>query len=400
MMKPFRELINFDDAKRVIMEETEPVERKEKISILNASNRVLAEDIIANRNIPGFPRAAVDGYAVMAEDTYGANIKNPKRLKITGKIFAGEVERKKIKKGECIQIATGAAMPEGGDAVIMVENVKVEDGHIIITKPVYPGANVSPEDEDISTGDVVLKEGDVLNPSKVGVLAALGMESVKVYALPNIAIVPTGSELVPPGKKLDYGKIYDINTYTLHSLLKGFSNVHIHGIVEDAEENMEECIDSLLNMDAIIFSGGSSVGERDILADIVERKGKIFFHGIALKPGKPTLFGKIGKTLIFGMPGYPTSCLTNAYTLLLPAIKKMARLPYEEKIGYAVLAEKIVSTIGRHQIYTVKVRDGKAYPVFKESGAITSMSEADGYIEIPGNVEYIEEGSKVKVKYF
>ncbi len=400
MMKPFRELINFEDAKIIIMEKTGVMERKEEVSILQACCRVLAEDIVADRNIPGFSRAAVDGYAVRAEDTYGASIKNPIRLRIVDKVFAGDTGSKKIDKAECIQIATGAAMPYGADAVIMVENVKVEDEHIVITKPVYPGANVSPEDEDISKGETVLREGDVLNPSKVGVLAALGRERVVVYSLPEIAIVPTGSELVPPGNKLEYGKIYDINSYTLSSLLMNFSRIHVHDIVEDDEDSMEECIDSLLHMDYIIFSGGSSVGERDILVDIIERKGEVFFHGIALKPGKPTLFGKIGSTLIFGMPGYPTSCLTNAYVLLLPSVKKMARLPHEERKGYAVLAEKIVSTIGRHQIYTVKVRDEKAYPVFKESGAITSMSEADGYIEIPGNVEYIEEGSKVLVKYF
>ncbi|HEC89546.1 MAG TPA: molybdopterin molybdenumtransferase MoeA [Thermoplasmatales archaeon] len=376
------------------------MEKREKIDILSAIGRVISEDVISGINIPGFARAAVDGYAVIAEDTYGANQREPRELKVIGKIFAGDTSKIRINRGECIQIATGGAIPDGADAVVMVEHTSLDDDTVRIMKPVYPGENVSSEDEDIAKGGVVLREGDVLNPAKIGVLAALGINSIDVYALPKVAVIPTGDELVPIGGKLEYGKIYDINSYTLASLLQGSADVHINEIIEDSEDKIKECIKSLKDMDYIIFSGGSSVGERDILIDIIEEEGEVFFHGIALKPGKPTIFGKIRNTLIFGMPGYPTSCLTNAYTLLLPSVKKKARMPYIEKKKEVILAEKIVSTIGRHQIYTVEVEDGKAYPVFKESGAITSMSEASGYIEIPANIEYLPAGSKILVKYF
>ncbi|RLF42107.1 MAG: molybdenum cofactor biosynthesis protein [Thermoplasmata archaeon] len=399
-MRPFLELIDFEEAKKIIMEKTEPMEKREKIDILSAIGRVISEDVISDINIPGFARAAVDGYAVIAEDTYGANQREPRELKVIGKIFAGDTSKIRINRGECIQIATGGAIPDGADAVVMVEHTSLDDDTVRIMKPVYPGENVSSEDEDIAKGGVVLREGDVLNPAKIGVLAALGINSIDVYALPKVAVIPTGDELVPIGGKLEYGKIYDINSYTLASLLQGSADVHINEIIEDSEDKIKECIKSLKDMDYIIFSGGSSVGERDILIDIIEEEGEVFFHGIALKPGKPTIFGKIRNTLIFGMPGYPTSCLTNAYTLLLPSVKKKARMPYIEKKKEVILAEKIVSTIGRHQIYTVEVEDGKAYPVFKESGAITSMSEASGYIEIPANVEYLPAGSKILVKYF
>lgn len=400
MMRPFLELIDFKDAKRIIIEKTKPIERTERIDILNAIGRVLSEDIKSDIDIPGFNRAAVDGYAVIAEDTYGANQRKPKELRVTGKIFAGDNNKKKLQRGECIQIATGAAIPKGADAVVMVEHTSLNDDTVIITKPVYPGENVSSKDEDISRNSVVLRKGDILNPAKIGVLAALGVDTINVYALPEVALIPTGNELVPIGEELEYGKIYDINSYTLATLLQSSANIHINRIIDDNEEEIKKCIESFRDMEYIVFSGGSSVGERDILVDIIEEEGEIFFHGIALKPGKPTIFGRIRNTLIFGMPGYPTSCLTNAYTLLLPSIKKMARIPYEEKKGYAILSEKIVSTIGRHQIYTVRVEDGKAIPAFKESGAITSMSEASGYIEIPANVEYLPSGSKVLVKYF
>ena len=397
-MMPFHELISFEEAKKIIMRETKPIKRCEEINIEDAAGRIICHDVIASFNIPGFDRAAVDGYVVKAEDTYNASLRQPKRLKIVGKIFAGEVSKKELKKGEAMEIATGAAIPKGGDAVVMVEYTKKKENEVEILKPVYPGENVSKKDEDIKKGEVTIKKGSILNPAKVGVLAALGMRKAKVYARPLVIIAPTGDEIVEPGKPLKEGKIYDINSYTLASLLKPFANVVLRGIVKDDEKEIEKALNE--KADYIIFSGGSSVGERDIFARVIERKGKVFFHGIALKPGKPTIFGKVGNALVFGMPGYPTSCLTNAYTLLLPSIKKMGRISHQEKKIKAKLAEKIISTIGRHQIYTVMVKNGKAYPAFKESGAITSMSHANGYIQIPANVEYIEEGSIVEVTLF
>ena len=396
-MKPFRELISFEEAKKIIMEKTKEMERVETVKLLEARNRVLAEDIVAELNVPGFKRAAVDGYAVIAEDTYGASHIKPKKLKIVGKIFAGEVARGKLNHGEAMEIATGAALPKGSDAVVMVENTEKVGNEIKILKPVYPGANVSKEDEDIKKGEVVLKKGEILNPAKIGVLAALGMESVEVYEKANVIIIPTGDELVRVGSKLEYGKIYDINSYTLTTLLKPYANVKINEITKDSKEEIERILENGKDMDYIIFSGGSSVGEKDILADVLIKKGELFFHGIALKPGKPTIFGRFGNALVFGMPGYPTSCLTNAYVLLLPSIKKRCRINEEEIVKEAILEEKIVSTIGRHQIYPVMLKNGRAYPVFKESGAITSMSRANGYIEIPANVEYVEKGGTVKV---
>jgi len=400
-MRPFHQLISFEEAKRIIMENTQEMERSEEVSIVDAVDRVLATDIYAPFNVPGFKRAAMDGYAVRAEDTFNASLTNPKKLRVIGKIFAGETSRKKIGEGECIQIATGAALPDGSDAVVIVEDTERRGDYVAIYKPVYPGANVSKEDADIKKGQKVLEGGEILNPPKIGVLAALGMRRVKVYEKPKVEIFPTGKEIVEPGKKLEEGKIYDINSYTLASLLKkAGAEARINEIVDDEKEAIERAIEKASKADYAIFSGGSSVGERDILADVIEKKGKLLFHGIAVKPGKPTICGVVDKTLILGMPGYPTSCLTNAYVLLLPSIKKMARLPLEIKKEEVTLAKNISSTIGRHQIYTVKVKDGKAYPAFKESGAITSMSMADGYIEIPANVEFLEEGSKVTVTYF
>ncbi len=398
-MKPFRELINFEEAKKIIMENTAPIERIEKVELLKARNRVLARDVVADISVPNFRRAAMDGYAVIAEDTYGATNQNPKKLNVVGKIFAGEKPEKELQHGEAMEIATGAALPQGSNAVVMVEHTERDGDEVKIFKPVYPMANISPEGEDIKKGEVVLREGEILSPAKIGVLAAIGIEYIEVYEKPNVAIVPTGEELLKPGESLEVGKIYDINSYTLATLLQPYANVAINEIVGDTKEEIEDILRRQEKMDYIVFSGGSSVGERDIFADVLKEHGELFFHGIALKPGKPTIFGRIGKTLVFGMPGYPTSCLTNAYVLLLPSIKKMGRMRHEERTSRAKLAEKIVSTIGRYQIYPVRVENEIAYPVFKESGAITSMSRANGYIEIPANVEYLEKGCNVTVHH-
>lgn len=405
-MRPFQDLITFEEARSRILENTPLMERSETANLREVHGRVLANDLEADKDIPGFQRAAMDGYAVRAEDTYGASRLSPQTLEAIGTIFTGQRPEKVVDKGECIQIATGAPMPDGADAVVMVEETSTqesgnENAKISIFKPVYPGANVSTANADISKGDEVLQTGSEMTPSKIGVLAALGIPEVQVYSKPRVAIFPTGEEIIEPGKDLEFGKVHDINSYTLASLLTSSgAEVDIHPIAGDTMEDLEECIRHASDSDYAIFSGGSSVGERDLLVHVLQKMGEVIFHGIALKPGKPTLFGKVGTTLVFGMPGYPTSCLTNAYVLLLPSIRKMARLSMNTRTEEVVLAQRVVSTIGRHHLYPVRVQHGKAYPVFKESGAITSMSQASGWIEIPHNTEFLEEGTRVKVHYF
>ncbi|UCH89787.1 MAG: molybdopterin molybdotransferase MoeA [Thermoplasmata archaeon] len=400
-MRPFKELMDFETAKKTIMENTREISVTEKVPVREAEGRVLAATVKAPLDVPGFRRAAMDGYAVVAEDTFGAARTDPKHLAMKGKIFAGKKPEDKVVSGSCIQIATGAPMPEGADAVVMVEETSVEGDDVSIYKPVYPGANVSEQDSDIQKGTEVLYAGVLLTPPRIGVLAALGFESVEVYSRPKVMVFPTGDEVVPPGTKLQYGKVYDINSYTLTSLLQASgAEVKVMEITGDSREELKGSIERASEYDYAVFSGGSSVGERDLIFEVVAELGTLLFHGIALKPGKPTICGIVGNTMVFGMPGYPTSCLTNAYVLLLPSVRKMARLPMEPRTGKAVLSTNITSTIGRHQIYTVRVEDGVAYPAFKESGAITSMSFASGYIEISANTEYLEEGAEVVIYYF
>lgn len=400
-MRPFSSLITVEEAISMIMEATVTVGEGETVALAEASGRVLSRDVVAKINVPGFRRSAMDGYAVIASETLGATRQAPSELQLAGRIYAGQRPDVTVTAGKCVQIATGAPMPEGADAVVIVEETSTSEDIIKIFKPVYSGANVSAADSDIAAGDLVLASGTLLNPAGVGALAALGFTHVEVLRRPRVMIFPTGEEIISPGGNPGVGQVFDINSYTLASLLReAGADVEIMPISGDTRDDLKAAMYSAKNADYAIFSGGSSVGERDYLASVISGSGEVIFHGIALKPGKPTVFGRVGGTLVFGMPGYPTSCLTNAYKLLLPSIAKKAGRRHIQSSGEHELGERVVSTIGRHHLYTVRLADGKAHPAFKESGAITSMSHASGWIEIPQNTEFLEKGTKVTVNYF
>lgn len=402
-MKPMTHLISISEAKKILDEYAKPTGRVEKIPLIDADGRILASDIKAPIDVPPFDRAAMDGYAVRASDTFGASQFKPKKLRIIETVHAGMMAKEKVTEGRCTEIATGAPMPDGADAVVMVEDTEHEGKYIRIYRAVHPGENVGKKGEDIAAGAVVLKKNELLNPAKSGVLAALGFEKAKVYAKPKIAVIPSGNEIVEQGAPLPPGKIYDVNSYTLATLIVRNGCIpDIFPVVPDSLENVKGALAEAADRnDLIIISGGSSVGEKDVMVGAIESIGKLLFHGIAVKPGKPTLCGIVNGKMVIGMPGYPTSCLTNGYGLLIPILRKMARLPpvVPRKIR-ARMARRITSTIGRFQFLPVKLEKGKAIPVFKESGAITSMSLADGYIEIPENVDLVEKGEEVEVILF
>jgi molybdopterin molybdotransferase len=401
-MTPFKELISYREALGRIRKSTKPIKRTESVPIEKALNRVLAENIVANMSVPPFDRAAMDGYAVKAEETFVASSLRPKTLKLTEILHAGASSKRVLGKGECVQIATGSPIPKGVDAVVMVEFTERNGNNVNVSKPVYPGANISPKGEDIKEGQVVLKTGEQLLPARIGVLAALGRKEVKVYEKPRIAVVPTGTEIQKVGSPLKEGQIYDVNSYTLSSVINKNGAIPIkRKAVPDTTDELRNAVKELLDYDMIVFSGGSSVGERDLLVSIIQEFGTILFHGIQIKPGKPTLFALVAGKPVFGMPGYPTSCLLNAYLLLAPAIRQMGRLPPKiEKTMKVPLAQRVVSSSGRTQFLTVKVKDNQAYPVFKQSGAITSMAEADGYIVLPINIDVVEKNQEVTVFLF
>jgi len=401
-MTPFKQLITYEEALERIQKSVKPIAQTETVSIEAAMDRVLSENITASISVPPFNRAAMDGYAVKAEDTYDSSSSRPKTLHLVEVLHAGEPSKRSLNSGECAQIATGTAIPVGADAVAMVEFTERNEETVSILKPTYPGENISPKGEDIEKGRVILKIGDHLSAAKVGVLAALGKKEANVYMKPTVAIVPTGTEVQKVGAPLSEGQVYDINSYTLNSvIIKSGATPVRSEVVPDTFEELTRALRKLITCDMVVFSGGSSVGERDLMSKVVQELGEVVFHGIQVKPGKPTLFALVENKPVFGMPGYPTSCLSNAYLLLVPAIRQMARLPPKTMTTVKTrLAKRVVSSSGRMQFLTVKLKDGVAYPAFKQSGAITSMAEADGYIILPINVDVIEKDQEVTVFLF
>jgi molybdopterin molybdotransferase len=403
-MKPMKALISLEEGMRILMDCVQPIARTEQVGLLEASGRVLAERIVAAADVPPFARAAMDGYAVIAQDTFGAGNFNPAQLRLLEVVHAADIATAAVASGTCTQVATGAPVPAGADAVVQVEDTELTEGAglVKIYQPVYPRQNISPQGRDIQAGQDVLATGTRLDPSKIGVLAALGLTQVAVVAKPTVAVVPSGNEIVAPGEPLVPGRIYDINSYTLASLIQAVGGVpRLFPIMQDTLEDVRRTLREALACDLVVLSGGSSVGERDVMVEAVESLGEVKFHGIAVKPGKPTLCGIIEGKLVLGMPGYPTSCLTNGYGLLAPALRKLAQLPEPRTGGIELpMARRYTSTTGRHQYLPIRIEDGEVAPAFKESGSITSMANAEGYIEIPANVDLVEKGERVLVKFF
>ena len=404
-MRPFTSTISFDEARRRLDAAVDPIARTERVSLGAAQGRVAADDIRSSIDVPPFSRSAMDGYAVIAADTSGATVDSPVRLRVVDRLYTGQAPAVAVSAGTCAEIATGAPLPAGADAVVMVEQTTKDASDCVLFASVATaGQNIGRRGADISAGGTVVRRGDPLNPGRVGALAAIGNDSVTVYARPRVAILSTGNEVVEPGRSLGPGQIFDVNRFTLAAI------VEAHGGVADARRPVDDSVDALgaaldacAGSDVVVFSGGSSVGERDLIVDVIASRGEMIFHGIAVKPGKPTAFARLhaGGTPFFGMPGNPTSCLSNAYVLLVPFLRAMARLPpLAGRTVRVPLGKRILSQAGRLQFYTVKLDGGLALPAFKGSGEITSLSQADGYIQIPADKSVVEEGEEVEVTLF
>jgi molybdenum cofactor synthesis domain-containing protein len=393
----FRELISLKEALEIIKSNTKimPIE---EISLENAVGRVVAEDINSPINVPHFRKSAMDGFAVRAEDTFEVESFKGKKLKI--------VERKEIAKGECVKITTGQPMPKGGDAVVMVEYTDTIEGKIIIYKRVAPGENVIEVGIDVKKGEKIITKGSLLTPFLTGIAAGVGMKKIKVRKKPIVGIISTGSEIITQDEELKIGKVYDINSRTLCDLFKKYETIPKEmGIVGDEEEELERKIKTCIKeVDLLVLSGGSSVGEDDILFKVVNKLGKVLIHGIRIKPGKPTLIGKVGEKLVIGLPGYPASAVGNFYLIIIPLLSYFLDVTFSFPIIQAKLKKKITSTVGRYEFLTVKLSKTPttyyAEPLWKGSSAITNFKESDGFIEIKEEIELINKEEPVEVKVF
>ncbi len=385
-----------------------PIQKRvEKVPLDKAYKRVLAEDVYATINLPPFRRAAMDGYAVISKDTFGASEDDPTSLKLLEVVMAGEIPENKVKEGTCIEVSTGAPIPEGADAVIMIEFTEKKDEDILMLESVPLGANIADEGSDVKEGELLLPKGELIAPDKIGVLSAIGLSNVPVYAKPRVAVISTGNEVIKLDEKLEYGKVYDINSYTISNAVKSCGCTPIHSdIVKDDYSSLKNKINEFKDADVIITSGGTSAGAGDILKVVLDEMGEVLVHGIAVKPGKPTLIGliqdedgnKINK-IIFGLPGYPVAALMVFHNFVAPFLRKFASLNEVrgEKAREFKLSRRFILSRGRRQYVLVKIKGDQAHPILKDSGAITALAEADGYFIALKDVEILEKGTYVGV---
>ena len=404
--------MTFDEAKNTINSQFKQVTLgEEETALLEAYNRVLKENVTSTLDIPPFNRSTVDGYAVKSEDTFGADENQPVTLKVSGVVNVGELPKVVLAKGEAAEIVTGAPIPEGADAVVMVEDTERVNGDLQVFSAVTKNENVMKKGSDIKNGETVLKAGQVLGSSEIGVLAALGKTKAKVYKPPMIAVLSTGGEVTEPGKVLPPGKIYDINAYSLSTAVieSGGKPVYF-GVVPDDKAALKKALEcALASADMVITSGGVSVGPRDFTPQIVDSFGKpgLIVYGVAVKPGKPTTVAFVGDKPVFSLPGHPTSALLIFYLLVRPYIQRLSGRPVTEiKSVRAFAGARMFSAKGRRTFVMVRLSFDEKGRLFAEpvetgaSGAITTLAKADGFVEVPENQQFIDVDEEVSVKLF
>ena len=392
--------------------------RSEGVSLDDALGRVLAVDVTARVDVPGFDRSNVDGFAVRAVDTIGANELETISLAVSRVVLAAGRKPPngfEVQSGTGVPIATGALIPRGADAVVMVEDTEPDDGKILVTRAVVPGGNVSFAGSDIGRGEVVLRRGTRLSPRETGVLAAVGVVRVDVVRRPRVAIISTGDEIVAPGGPINVGEAFDSNQrILLDSVVEFGCEPRACGIVPDEEERVEALLMSLLSgdgaVDVVILSGGTSKGQGDVNARVVERLAArhpgspgVVVHGVALKPGKPILLSVVSAVPIIVLPGFPTSAIFTFHEFVAPLLQRLSGLRSgTQRTVDAVAPMRINSVPGRTEYSLVDLVDGPsglaAYPLGAGSGSVTAFGRADGFIRIPATTEYVAEGSLVAVR--
>ncbi|NWG09841.1 MAG: molybdopterin biosynthesis protein [Nitrososphaerales archaeon] len=406
----FKRLVTVDEALNALKGHVKPLPLGiEEVKITETYGRILGEDIVAKIDLPPFSRAIVDGYAVRAIATSFASEVNPVKFKVVGRVYAGEGSSLEIKEKECIEIDTGAILPRGADAVVRVEDTSIDGDYAIIHSSLGKGSGVATMGSDVYNGQLVMEKGEGLTAEKIGALAGLGYGRIKVFLRPRVAIFSTGNELLEPGLELSPSKIYDVNQYSIGALVQSSGCIPIYlGVkIDNFEEIRGAIVEGLNCADAIVMSGGTSAGVSDLAYKVFEGLGSpgLIVHGIAAKPGKPTILAAIGDKPIFGLPGFPVSALTMYYLIVDPFLRSISGKKLEtRKTLKSGLATRHISERGRREYLPVFLKRSEkglvAVPILGGSGAIASLCSADGIVEIPENIELIEKDERVKVRLF
>ncbi|WP_405269951.1 gephyrin-like molybdotransferase Glp [Methanobrevibacter sp.] len=378
--------------------------QSEEIPVTEAYGRILFEDVYSRMDFPPFDKALKDGFAILAEDSFGASEESPNTLEVIDFLEAGSTTDKIVEKGKCIEISTGAAMPEGSESVVMVEYAEKFDDKVNLLTTATPGQDVAKRGSDIEEGNLILKKGDFLNPGKIGVLLSQGFETIEVYKKPSVGVVSSGNEITLQGQDLPYGKIYDVNGGMIkNDAISCGADAKFLGVMrDDYDEVKEKITKSLEDADILLCSGGTSAGLGDVLKHVLDELGEVYIHGISVQPGKPTIVGVIDGKIIIGLPGNPVSALMIFNAFVAEPLTKLAGIEkdFELKTVKGVMTRRIHSPVGRMQYQLVKVDGEDVNPIFKDSGAIFSLSSADGYVKVPKSVELLDEGEQVEVYLF
>jgi molybdopterin molybdotransferase len=402
-----RQLVSADEARAIFDAAYQPRERVERVSTADALGRVLAEAIAAPEDLPPFRRSLMDGYAVRAADTTGATAESPRRLAIVADIAMGAAAGRAIGPGEAARVPTGGMLPEGADAVVIVEETREESGgQVAILSPITPGRHLIERGEDVRRGEPLLVPGRRLRPPDVGALLGLGILSIAVHRRPRVGIISTGDEVVPPEQTPGPGQIRDMNSYALAGMVAQAGSVpHRYGIVRDELETLAAAARAALaECDALILNGGSSVGVKDHVAPVIERLGRpgVLVHGINIRPGKPTVLAVCDEKPVIGLPGQPVSVLNTFELFVAPVLRRMQRLPDDTARVTARLTAPIRSADGRedHVRVTLESRtDGLwATPIPGISAMISTMVHADGITVVPAGSPGFAEGEAVEVR--
>jgi putative molybdopterin biosynthesis protein len=380
----------------------------EVVALADALGRVLGEDVQAAVDVPGFDRSNVDGFAVQAADTYGAAEETPRLLDLNPEVLAtGVAPDLEVKPGTATPIATGAIIPRGADAVVMIEHTDVEPSanRIRVTRPVTPGANLTFAGTDVARGELVLRRGGRLTSRETGVLAAIGVDRVSVYRRPRVAILSTGNEIIAPGEPMRPGAVYDSNATILADSVRELGGEAVlFGVVPDELDRLREAVARALDCDVVVLSGGTSKGEGDVSYRVVRDLPApgIVAHGVALKPGKPLCLAVAGKTPVVILPGFPTSAIFTFHEFVAPVIRAFAGLSEEDRATVeATVPMRLNSERGRTEYVLVSLVEDAgglvAYPLGKGSGSVTTFSRADGFVTVDRHHEIVEAGTRVRV---
>ena len=394
-----------EEVLRLIETEFSPIgERTETVPLDAALGRVLAQDVCADEYVPDFDRSTVDGYALRASDTFGCSDAIPAILNLVGEVQMGEQTALSLPRGACAYVPTGGAIPAGADCMVMIEYTEdYGDGTIGILKPGAPGMNLIFRGDDVHPGQTVLHAGCVLTPPELGALAAIGRTEVPVRTPLRVAVLSTGDELVAPSETPGPGQVRDVNAPMLSALLHQYGAEPVFcGIVSDDETQLQSAVSQAVSAcDAVLLSGGSSAGVKDAACRIIGALGEVLLHGIAVKPGKPTILGRAGNTPIVGLPGHPVAAYFVSKLFVLPLLARLEGRSLKNHPVRAMLTENLGANHGRAQMTacTLSEQDGEllASPIRSKSGLITQLAEADGYFMIDRDCEGLPKGAPVDV---